>query len=104
MLEKPMSGAKNRASLEKQFQAFNKCVKGIINNGLEEADKVMFKPGAAKTPRLKNFGILTRVATINSNINLTNEAQIDVAKAFLTMQKRLLPEKTWRKCCQEESE
>ena len=97
-----MSGAKKRASLEKQFQAFNKCAKEIINNGLEEADKVMFKPGAAKTPRLKKLGILTRVATISANINLTNEAQIEVAKGILTMQEDYSKNKM-EKCYQEES-
>ena len=46
-----------------------------------------FKPGDAKTPRLKNLGISIRIATINANVNLTNEAQIEGAKGILTMQK-----------------
>ena len=87
MVEKPMSGTKKRASLEKQFQAFKSCAQGIINNGLEETDKEMFKPGASKTPRLKNLGILTRVATINANVSLTSEAKIEVARGILTKQK-----------------
>ena len=87
MLEKTMSGAMKRASLETQFQAFEKCANGVITNGLEEPDRTMFKPGDAKTPRLKNVGISTRIATINANVNLTNEAQIEVAKGILKMQK-----------------
>ena len=86
MLEKPMSGAITRASLEKQFQAFRKCAKGIISNGLEEPDRIMFKPGDTKTPRMKKLGISIRIKTINANVNLTNEGQIEFVKGILTMQ------------------
>ena len=42
MLNKPISGAKKSASLQKQLQAFKKCAKGVINNGMEEIDQNIF--------------------------------------------------------------
>ena len=46
----------------------------------------MLRLGAEKTLRLKNSGILTRVAILNANVKLTNEVQIEVGKGILTMQ------------------
>ena len=47
---------------------------------MDEKDKDTFKPGALKTPRLSNLAIITRVATINSNVNISEQAKIEVAK------------------------
>lgn len=87
MLNKPCNGAKKRASIHKQLEAFKKCAKNIINNGMIEADQDVFKPNENKKARLETFGITTRVATIQANINLTKEAQTEVNKTLLTMQK-----------------
>ena len=87
MLEKTMSGAPKRASLEKQLEAFKECAKEIVNNALEEKDNAKFKPGTLKKPRLRNRGITTRVATISSNVNISEQAKIEVAKNILKMQK-----------------
>ena len=86
MLNKPMNGAKKRASLLKQIQAFKKCAEGIVDNGMEETDQSLFKPNKKKA-RLEKIGSTTRMATIKASINLTKEAQIEVSKALLTMQK-----------------
>ena len=52
-----------------------------------ETDQAIFKPNELKKARLELLGITTRVATIKANVNLTKEAQIEVNKALLTMQK-----------------
>ena len=55
MLNEPMNGAKKRASLQKQLQAFKKCAKGIINNGMEETDQNMFTPSVKKKGQAAKF-------------------------------------------------
>ena len=87
MICKPMSGAQKRASLEKQFNAFKKCARHIINHAISEDGKQVLKPGNMKKPRLLPVGILTRVATINGNVNLTNEAKLEVEINIIKMQK-----------------
>ena len=87
MLNRPCNGAKKRASIHKQLEAFKKCAKSITNNGMRETDQCIFKPNESKKARLEMFGITTRVATIKANINLAKEAEIEVSKAILTMQK-----------------
>ena len=76
-----MSGAQKRASLEKHLQAFKKCVKEMVNNAMEQ-----FKPGALKIAMLRNLGITTREATISSNVNISEQAKIEVATNILKMQ------------------
>ena len=44
MLNKPCNGAKKRASIHKQIEAFKKCAKSIINNGMRDTDQNLFKP------------------------------------------------------------
>ena len=87
MLNKPCNGVKKRASIHKQLEAFKKCAKNIISNGMEATDKTIFKPNEIKRARLEQIGITTRVATIKANINPTKDAQNEVRKALLTMQK-----------------
>ena len=86
MLNKPCNGAKKRASVLKQLEAFKKCARSIINNGMNEEDQTIFKPNDLKRARLESIGITTRVATIKANVQLTNEARTEVNKALLTMQ------------------
>ena len=74
MLNKPCTGAKKRASIHKQLEAFKKCAKSIINNGMIDLDQAIFKPNELKKARLEHIGITTRVATIKANGNLTKEA------------------------------
>ena len=80
------NGAKKRASLHKKLEAFRKCAKSIINNGMDATDQSLFKPNEIRA-RLEQIGITTRVATIKANSNLTKEARPEVSKALLTMQK-----------------
>ena len=47
---------------------------------MDEKDKGKFKPGTFKTPRLRNLGIITRVTKIKSNVNISEQAKIEVAK------------------------
>ena len=92
MLNKFCNGAKKRASILKELEAFKKCAKSIINNGMTDVDQAMFKPTELKKARFENIGITTRVATIKANVHLTKEAQTEVEKALLTMQNKLLSE------------
>ena len=78
MLNKPCNGAKKRASVLKQLEAFKKCAKSIINNGMTEVDQAMFKPNELKKARLENIGITSRVAIIKANVHLTKEAQTEI--------------------------
>ena len=87
MLNKPCNGAKKRASALKEREAFNKCARSIINNGMKDEDQALFKPNDIKKARLANIGITTMVATIKANVQITNEAQREINKALLTMQK-----------------
>ena len=79
--------AKKRASVLKQLEAFQKCAKTIINNGMNEEDQALFKHNDIKKARLANIGITIRVATIKANVQVTNEATREINKALLTMQK-----------------
>ena len=54
---------------------------------MTEVDQAIFKPNELKKARLENIGITTSVATIKANVHLTKEAQTEVKKALLTMQK-----------------
>ena len=94
MLNKPCNGAKKRASIHKQLEAFKKCARSIINNGMMETDQAIFKPNENKKARLEALGITTRVATIKANVNLTKETQIEVNKNPAYHAKRLLPEES----------
>lgn len=87
MLNKPCNGTKKRASIHKQLEAFKKCANNIINNGMRDTDQNLFKPNENKKARLERFGIITRVGTIQANVNLTKEAENEVRNAIPTMQK-----------------
>ena len=52
MLNKPCNGAKNRASILKQLEAFKKCAKRIIKNGMVDVDQAIFKPNELKMPEV----------------------------------------------------
>ena len=54
---------------------------------MKEEDQALFKHNDIKKARLANIGITTRVATIKANVQVTNEAQSEINKALLTMQK-----------------
>ena len=71
MLNKPCNGAKKRASVLKQPEAFKKCARSIINNGMKDEDQALFKHNDIKKARLANIGITTRVATIKANVQIT---------------------------------
>ena len=91
--------AATRATADKQIRAFKNLIKNNLsrcllnkNVGVSQAlteQQILFKPGKPKANGLKGIGILGKHATLNCNVEVTDQEAKQIAEALVHLSRTI---------------